>query len=272
MLFLLSALAALPPGLSGQAERPLGFGNVAEVTFVMTNGNATSSTLGIKNSASFFRPASSFQLSFGAVRAESGITTRVATGTPESFTITEETVTEKTAENYFAKVRVDRTLGQAAFLFGGTGWDRNTFAGIDNRYTTVAGVGRTWFEDDARRLKTDLGATYTLQEDVVKTPGADDSFFGARASLDYHRTLSETTSYSSLLVVDESFDDTDDFRADWTNSVAVSMSERLALKASYQLLFDNLPAVTSVSLGEGTVRVPLEKVDGTLSIAVVVDF
>ncbi|MEX1258590.1 MAG: hypothetical protein WEG36_13325 [Gemmatimonadota bacterium] len=35
---------------------------------------------------------------------------------------------------------------------------------------------------------------------------------------------------------------------------------------------DNLPAVTSVPLGEGSVQVPLEKVDGALSIAVVVDF
>jgi putative salt-induced outer membrane protein YdiY len=215
---------------------------------------------------------SSLQLALGAVRAESGITTRVATGTPENFLVAEETVTEKTAENYFVRARYDRTLAGAFFFFGGAGWDRNTFAGIHNRFGMVAGIGRTWFQDDARRLKTDLGGTYTVQKDLVETPGAQDSFFGARASLDYHRTLSETSSYSSLLVVNESFDDPTDLRADWTNSVAVTMSERLALKASYQLLFDNLPALTSVPLGDGTVTFPLQKVDGTLSIAVVVDF
>ncbi|MEX1258586.1 MAG: DUF481 domain-containing protein [Gemmatimonadota bacterium] len=271
-LFSFLSFLALASSLSAQDEPPLGFGNVAEVTYVMTNGNATSSTLGIKNTATHHWTRSSFQLAVGAVRAESGITTRVATGTSEDFTITEETVTEKTAESYFAKARYDRMLGDAAFLFGGAGWDRNTFAGIQNRYAMVAGGGRTWFEDDARRLKTDLGATYTIQEDVVEVPGAEDTFLGARATLDYVRTLTETTSYTSLLVVDENFEDTGDLRADWTNSISVTMSERLALKASYQLLFDNLPAVTSVPLGEGSVQVPLEKVDGALSIAVVVDF
>jgi putative salt-induced outer membrane protein YdiY len=268
----LAGSAAAAPELRGQDEPPLGFGNVAELTFVMTSGNATSSTLGLKDTATYRFPTGAFELSFGAVRAESGITTRVATGTPEDFTIVEETETETTAENYFARARLDRTLGGAAFVFGGAGWERNTFAGIENRYAFVAGVGRTWFESEERRLKTDLGATFTVQEDVVEAAGADDSFLGARATLDYLRALTATTSYSSTLVVDESFDETDDLRADWTNAIAVTMSERLALKASYRILFDNLPALVSVPLGEDdTVQVPLEKVDGTLGIALVVD-
>lgn len=59
---------------------------------------------------------------------------------------------------------------------------------------------------------------------------------------------------------------------DWTNSLSVAMSERLALRASYQLRFDNLPALTSVPLGEESVQVPLKKSDGALTVAIVVDF
>ncbi len=43
-------LFAFGPGsVAAQDERPLGWTDVAEFTFVLTSGNATSSTLGLKN-------------------------------------------------------------------------------------------------------------------------------------------------------------------------------------------------------------------------------
>jgi putative salt-induced outer membrane protein YdiY len=268
-LSILALLCASP--LLAQDAPELGLQNVAELTVVMTSGNATSRTFGVANTTTYRWPASSIQFGIGGVRAESGVTTRTATGTPDDFEIVKETDTEKTAENYFARARYDRTLGPA-FLFGGAGWTRNTFAGIQNRYAMVAGVGRAWSDTEESRFKADVGVTYTIQKDVVEVPDADDSFVGARATVDFFCTLTPTTTYGSLLVVDENFDETDDLRADWTNSVAVAISDNLALKASYQMLFDNLPALTGVPLGADEVLVPLEKTDGTVTIAVVVDF
>jgi putative salt-induced outer membrane protein YdiY len=237
----------------------------------MTSGNATSRTFGMANTTTYRWPASSIQFGVGGVRAESGITTRTATGTPDDFEVVEETDTEKTAENYFARARYDRSLGPA-FLFGGAGWTRNTFAGIDNRYALVAGLGRAWSDTEENRMKADVGVTYTIQEDVVEAPDANDSFLGGRTTVDFFRSVTPTTDIGSLLVVDENFDDTDDLRADWTNSIAVAISESLALKASYQVLFDNQPALTGVPLGAGEVLVPLNETDGTFTVAVVVSF
>lgn len=265
-------LVLVPGTLAAQDERPLGWSDVAELTFVLTAGNASASTFGFKNTLERIWERTSFKIALGAIRTESGTTTRTATGTPENFTVSEETDSKVTAESYFLKGRLDRKLSDATFLFGGADWDRNTFAGIQNRWGFVTGAGKSWFEQETRRLKTDLGLTYTIQKDVVQAPGADDSFVGLRGSYDYFRALTGTADFASLLVVDQNLKATEDFRADWTNSIAVAMSERLALKTSLQLLFDKDPALTAVPLGDGEVFTPLDKVDTVFTVAVVAKF
>ncbi|MFH1765433.1 MAG: DUF481 domain-containing protein [Gemmatimonadota bacterium] len=265
--------AMLVPGtLAAQDGRTLGWSEVAELTFVLTAGNASSSTFGFKNTADYLWEKTSLKFSAGAVRTESGLTTRTATGTPDNFTVSEDTETEVTAENFFLKSRLDRTVGEASFLYGGAGWDRNTFAGVQNRYGFVSGAGRNWFDEDSRRLKTDLGLTYTIQDDVVENPDADGSFLGLRGSYDYFRKLTETTGMTSVLIVDQNLNMTEDFRADWTNSIAVAMSERLALKTSLQILYDKDPALTAIPLGGGKVLTPLGKVDTVFTVAIVANF
>ncbi len=72
-------------------------------------------------------------------------------------------------------------------------------------------------------------------------------------------------------MLDENLSETDDVRADWTNSVTAAMSDNLALKASLQVLYDNLAALAGVPLGSDSVLVPLQKSDRTLTLALVVN-
>lgn len=266
------ALILNPAGLSGQEAPAKTWSDVAEFTLVMTAGNASSSTLGFKNTLEHTWGVSAFKISAGAVRTESGITTRTAVGTPENFRVRETTETEVTAENYFIKSRLDRALGEVAFLYTGADWTRNTFAGIQNRYGFVGGAGRTFLNEDTRKLKADLGVTYTIQDDVVRNPDADDQSIGLRGEYDYFRKLSQTTDFTSVLVVDQNLNTTDDLRADWTNSLAVAMSDRLALKTSLQVLFDNDPALAALPLGDTEVLAPLDEVDTVFTVALVVNF
>ncbi|MEZ4416218.1 MAG: DUF481 domain-containing protein [Gemmatimonadota bacterium] len=267
------AILALGTGsAAAQDDRPVGWTDQAELTFVMTAGNASSSTFGLKNALTHYWPTSSFQLSAGGVRTESGLTTRTATGSQQSFQIQETTDKELTAENYFVRSRYDHKL-DGAYLFGGAGWDRNTFAGIQNRYGFVSGAGKAWVDSEERRFKTDLGVTYTIQDDVVADPSVEDSFLGLRASYDAFRKLTETTAFASVLTMDENLNETSDLRADWVNSLTVAMSQRLALKTSLQLLFDNQPALVSVPLSAGgTVLAPLGKTDSVFTVAIVANF
>jgi len=261
-----------PAKMVAQDDPPPAWKDVAELTLVVTAGNASSSTLGLKNTLERDWGRTALKFSMGAVRTESGVTTRTATGTPENFSISETTDSEVTAENYFFKSRLDRSLGGASFMYAGADWDRNTFAGVDNRYGFVSGAGRTWFDDETRKLKTDVGVTYTIQDDVVDNPDSDDSFLGLRGSYDFLKKLTETTDLGSVLVVDQNLETTEDLRADWTNSLVVAMSDRLALKTSLQLLFDNDPALTAVPLGDTEVLTPLGKVDTVFTVAIVANF
>ena len=277
-----SALATLlavgAPNAAQAQDAPEGFTweNATELSFVSTGGNASSSTLGLKGLLAGTGGPNAVKFEVGGVRAETGRTTRTAVGTMTSFNVNESTVSETTAESYFARGRYDRSMG-AAFLFTGAGWDRNTFAGVQNRFAFVGGVGRAWVESETSRFKTDVGGTLTIQKDVEPAPGADESFAGVRFTVDAMRKLSETTEFSSVLVVDENVEDTEDLRADWLNSLSVSISESLALKTSLQLLFDNQPALLGVPLESlpgvptgDTVLTPGNEIDSVFTVTLVI--
>jgi putative salt-induced outer membrane protein YdiY len=266
------AIAAHPVDAQGFAWE-----NATELSFVSTGGNASSTTLGVKASLTGTGDPNVVKLEVGGIRASSDIKTRRATGTPTSFTIAETTNSAVTAESYFARGRYDRAFA-GAFAFGGAGWDRNTFAGVQNRFAFVAGFGRTWIEGETGRFKTDVGGTYTIQKDVRPAPGADEAFFGSRATVDATRRLTETADFASTLIADQNLETTEDLRLDWINSVAVTISEGLALKTSLQLLYDARPANIPVPLFDtggaqtGTVSDRGEEIDSVITLTLVIRF
>jgi len=222
--------------------------NATEFSFVTTSGNTSSNTLGLKSTLSGENDVSKFKMEIGGIRASSNFTDRsaIAAGA-DAFTVFEETRTEQSAENYFARSRFDRDLGENNFFtFGGAGWERNTFAGFNNRFSLVAGVGDAWIDDETTLFKTDIGGTYTIQKDLDPTPGQSDGFGGLRATLELRRALNETTEFKSTMIADENLSNTDDLRLDWTSSLTVALSEGLAFSTSYRLLFDNDPALIGV--------------------------
>jgi putative salt-induced outer membrane protein YdiY len=273
---LLLAFVIFPMSAASQEAEGFTWENTSELSFVATGGNASSSTLGLKSTLIGTGAPNAFKFEIGGIRAESEFTTRRAVGTVDDFLVTEAKNSEVTAESYFARGRYDHTF-DGLFLFTGAGWDRNTFAGIQNRYALSVGFGRSWIESETSRFKTDIGGTYTIQKDVDPTPGQDEGFGGARITIDAMKQLSATTEFASVLIVDDNLEDTEDLRADWLNSLSVSISESLALKTSLQLLFDNQPSMIGVDLespggsstGE-TVLIDGEELDTVFTVALVI--
>lgn len=265
-----------------QDEEPeLGWFDRAEFGLLMTSGNAEAESITLRNTLRRVWQDASFTLAAGALRAETSTISRVARGSVDSYDVIETSDSQLTAENYFLRGRYDREITESFFWFGGAGWERNEFAGIKNRFSAVAGVGHIWFADDIAHFRTDYGVTFTDQEDVVPDPATSDSFVGVRLSWDYGRKLNDKTSYANVFIVDGNADETSDFRADMTNSLAVAMSDKMALQVSFQLLFDNEPALTSVPLFDpslpgsgfvGEVLAPLDDLDTILTASLVVDF
>lgn len=264
-------------GLAAQEEVG-GWEAKTELSFVQTGGNASASTLGLANLFTRDWGSTQIKIDFGGVRTETTRFTRTATGTADNFNVTETTNSELSAENYFARTRLDRKLSDRTSVFGQTGWLRNTFAGLDNRFVTVAGIANQWVDTDQQKLRTAYGVTFTKQDDVVPNPDISDTFVGAQFTSEFWRQLTETAEWTSTLVVDGNGDDTSDIRADWVNALGVSMSDRLALKTTLQLLFDNQPSLVGVPLtgpggaDAGTVLVPLDEFDRVFTVALVVSF
>lgn len=277
---LLSLLTLLPGSIAAQErDEEQGWSDTAELSFVAVTGNAESTTLGFDNTLRRVWAGARFKLEAGGLRAETTELRRRAVGTPGDFRLEEEEERRLAAESYHLRGRYDREISEHTFWFAGAGWERNEPSGLRNRFSVVAGAGRRWFETERTRLFTDLGLTFTDQEDVVEAPGADTSFPGLRLSAEYRRLLTETTTYEAGLIVDENLDDTSDLRADLVNSLAVAMNRHLSLKVSLQLLFDHQPARVAVPLESPggvatgqTVQAELEELDSTLKVTLVVDW
>ena len=259
------------------AERDLGWVFTAELSTVWTGGNAESNTLGLGTTVRYVWPRSEARLDAGAIRTRSTLKSRSAVGTIDDFDLEEESTSETTAESYFARGRYDYQVGARFFLFGGADWLRNTFAGIDSRFLIVLGAGNNWVDRERVRFKTDYGFTYTFQEDVVENPFIKSNFPGVRYTSGLWWRLTQSTEFTSDLIVDWNLDNTDDVRADLTNALAVAISSALSLKPSLRLSWRNDPSLTEVPLVTGggvptgeVVLVPLEKLDTFFTIALVV--
>ena len=261
-------------------QTDLGWSNSAELTVVVTSGNADGSTVGFANELTRAREHSDFVVGIGVIRSESTAVSRSAVGaSPVHFTVTKASITALTAESYYARAQYDHKLNARTYWYTGTGWERNTAAGIHNRYSFGGGLGTLWADNDTSTFTTEYGATYTLQGVVADTSDGHDTFGGLRLSYDYRRRLTANTELTSVLVADENLQDTRDFRTDLVNAVAVSINSHLALKVSWQLLYDTLPSLVGIPLVGGggvltgdTVFAELDTVDHLLTVALVAYF
>ena len=283
-----TAFAALIIMLGGDAsvaaeeEKKLGWSDVAEFSWVATNGNSETETIGFKNKLLRRWANAAFELNAGGILAESTTITRTASGVAANPSVTEFRDTQKTAENYYLNGKYGKTITKRLFWYVGAGWDRNEFAGIKNRYSGSGGVGNLWVDKERIIWRTDYGVTYTDQEDVVKNPTVDSSFGGLRASSTYkqHFGQNKTTTYGNDTVFDYNIDESDDWRVDMINWVSVSMSDVLALKVSLQWLYDNLPSLELVPFtpippdptAPAMVPVPLDELDTIFTTSLVVNF
>lgn len=275
MVVAATLLFGLPHLAAGQ-DGGFAWQSETELSFVSTSGNAGASTMGLKGSVTGTGGPNEVKFEFGGIRSQTTTTTRTAVGTGTDYTVNKTQTSQLTAANYFARGRYDRSLGEA-FVFGGAGWDRNTFAGIENRYQVAAGVGRTWVDGDTGHFKTDVAGTYTIQKDVEPEPGVDDHFAGVRASIDAERQITETALFASVLIGDMNGKDTGDYRADWINSLSFNLSSRLAFKTAFQMLYAHQPALIKVPLFDtpggtqtGDVLTPGEELDTILTLTLVI--
>lgn len=274
----ISSAAAVALEAQENQGRKTGWYDEAELSLVSTDGNSQSDTFSLRNTLTRVWERAELKVTLGGLRAESTAVIRTAVGSSAADAqLVESSVSDVTAERYYFETRYDRQISERWFYYVAAGWDRNEPAGIKNRSSLAAGAGNVWFDRDEARFRTDYALTYTDQEDVVELPGSGGSFAGLRLSSDYWRQLTGTAEYGNKLTVDQNLDTSDDLRAVLVNSLAVRVSDSLALRLSHELQFDNQPSLIAIpvrtpdgtAVGEQLV-IEADDVDSTLSLALVV--
>lgn len=267
----------LTAGVAHSEEAPLGWSTNVELSLVATSGNSEASSFGLRGDAQRKWEGALLSLEAGALRAEESSVERRAVGaSPDDVVLEERTDSVPTAESYFLRGHYDRQASERRLWFGGAGWERDRFAGIEARWSLVAGAGNVWADREELQSRTRYGLTWTREE---QSTGESSDFAGVRLSWNLLRRLTQSTTFTHSLIVDENLDDTADLRAEELAAIAVSMSDRLALKVSALLKYDHQPALVAVPrfLPDGTpagdsVLLPLTELDVVLSASLVVSF
>lgn len=276
----LLAVLAIWPGLVRGEESKKGLLGpwlaTAELSFVVTGGNTATSAFSL--GTSFTRKWTNDTLLFKSyiLKSNSTTTTRTARGTETDFDIVEEKINRLVSENYLLAGQYDRRISKNLSGQVGLSWDRNRFAGVDDRVMLTTGFGYAWVEKERTQIKTAAGMTYTLRQYVGQDMA---SFAGLRFSILADQKILDNSSVSTQFVFDKNLKRMIDWRFDWTNSVSASISKSLALKISLRMIYTNVPALQSLALfdlgGLPTglfVSVPLKELDTFLTTSIVINF
>ena len=249
----------------------------ADLSYVLTSGNSTANSLGFKGDITHRWAKHSISFAAGGLRASSSPDAGYAVGTPGDFEIV---IPEAglTAEAYYGRGRYDYKLSDRLYYTAGAGWERNRFAGLDNRWLVDTGIGYIFLNNERTSFRGAVGVTYT-SEDYTIDDGRDGSFFGARAGWDFSQKLFANATLTHTLVLDENLEETEDLRVDSQLGLHVAMSSRLGLKVNWRLLWDNQPAIAEYPLfppggpytGE-TVLAPYKETDQGFSVSLVFSF
>lgn len=252
------AILAAPP-LMAQADaapkRP--WSDKAALSYVAVGGNATSQSLGFSNEYKYTWSDAAFSFNVGGVRVATTTVSRTAMGTSLADAAVVETRTSTTGtETYYGNLRYDHNLTERLQWFGSAGWERNLPAGLEARYTGLAGLGYWWIKADRTKFFTDAGAGYTKENQVVRPAGTDDHFATFRLGVKVERKLFETSLFTSELNVSDSLKDSQNYLGVWRNAFTTTLSSRLALKVGYDVTYANKPAFVGVDVVQTPVTTP----------------
>lgn len=273
------AVLAIPCVLAADAPaKP--WSNVTELGLVVTTGNSEAKNFAFSDKYVYKWSNAEFDLDAQALRSET--TTRVLTAT--DGVVTETSVDATSAEFYTLGAKYRHDITASFFWYARAGWLRNRPSGIDNRYLGGGGLGYVFFKNEESSLSGELGAEYTDEQYTTLTfvPGEElptdsTSYATARAFLGYERKIGAASKFNAELEAWENLEETSDWRARALAAITASLTNRVALKAAYTVLYDADPVVVVVPDGNPAPvdepgRFEFDDVDTIFTATVVVTF
>ncbi|MDD2804135.1 MAG: DUF481 domain-containing protein [Elusimicrobiales bacterium] len=212
-------VSLLALGLNAAAQEVKPWKDAAELSYVQTAGNSKTSTISGKNLYNYDWGKTALEIVAGGLGTKSRNTV-----TAEQFNASEKLSFKLTGKNY---------------AFQKTAWDKNRFAGIQDRWDAAIGVGRHILNTADDNLFAELGGGYILED---RMPGVDNESFGTfRGYAKYIRTLSASANASQDLEYLGNLKDSSGYRMNAETALVASISTHFSLKASHTWKYVNLP-------------------------------
>lgn len=275
--------SALVLGAQEAAPAPRVWTDVATLSFVATGGNAEGQTIGFANDFGYKWRLSAFTVKAAAIRVSTTTVARSATGTSlDDAVVTETRTRATTAESYTVQSRLDHRFREDGrfYAFGAAGWERNRPAGLENRYTTGAGVGYIWIESDRTTFRTDGGFGWTREQPLIEQPGFKGRFGTANLAALYKQKIGAASLYTAELNGTQNLSTGEDWFGVLKQALTVSLNKTLALKVGYDMAYRNRPNLIPVDVYDlsvppvnlGQVSVEAKKLDTVFTTSLVVTF
>ena len=174
-----------------------------------------------------------------------------------------ETDGEETSNLWRAALRADYVLAEHFALYGRGTYDQNKFGGIDSRFGEGLGVVWRALTDDVNQLNVEGGFELVQQDNL---DGTSDNFSALRFASTWKHVFSEKAYFFQEVEFLPNLDISEDYRVNSETTLGAPISERIAIKASYKVRFDNLPSLNA------TGTAPLQKSDRIFSTGIQVTF
>jgi putative salt-induced outer membrane protein YdiY len=150
---------------------------------------------------------------------------------------------------YYSHVKYDRQLNARAYLLGLTRFERNTSAGYLSRVSITTGGGFTWIKvADKLDVSSEISLGWSGENNIVAPLEAGGepttraaSFVSTIMTHKLNCNLTKTAQLSFQGVVFNNLKDLEAFRVNSYTALSASISASLALKTSFQVVYDNQP-------------------------------
>ena len=222
------ALAAIDA--AAQDSQNAGFSGKAALGYIATSGNTHSESANASLSLRYGRGGWRHGVDLSGVGAS-----------------TDE---QTTAEAYLFKYEARRSFGEHNFLFTTLDYKRDRFSGYAEQVSETVGYGRRIVDRDRHRLDTGIGFG-ARQSELRDGTEEDDAI--VRGSADYLWTLSDTTEFEQVLVVESGSTNTmtearSSLRARIVGNVALVLSYRIKVNSAVPEGSESTDRFTTISL------------------------
>jgi len=113
---------------------------------------------------------------------------------------------ETNAKRYEVQGKSGYKIDENDYVYGSIRYDHDSFSGFDYTYTLGAGWGHIFFQNDNQHLITEIGVGYKKTAfDVDRRTNSEAVALG---KMDYARKITETVSFTDILIIEAGADNT----------------------------------------------------------------